>query len=371
MVKVTINSVTKEGQLDSQSKSTKRLYSNDIKKFEKYCTKYMHMNALDVDDDEQSAYALVANYLFWLQKDSDAIVVKGKSEKEHYKNNNKKQNPYSNNKYRSSTIERILASLSWYYRNYDLTNKSNNPGGNIIFNRKHKQISITLKSIKKQNKTVKLLEAKALVKKDIVKIIDKIDINSEDLTDIRDKALILVGYYSFCRRSEILNLHYKDLIIEKESIILNIIYSKTDPNGEGRKVLLPKKDNRHCPVMALNQWLEIAQIKSGPLFYKIIKSNKKNDFKRIKKYQLNENSKKISLSDTSFNSILKKRAFDAGYDMENISGHSLRRGAITEARRQGHSFESIKLQSGHSTNQMISKYTEDQDIKDDNPAKDI
>ena len=48
-------------------------------------------------------------------------------------------------------------------------------------------------------------------------------LDSVDLADIRDKALILVGFYSFCRRSEVLNLHYKDLNISEESIILTIL----------------------------------------------------------------------------------------------------------------------------------------------------
>jgi len=374
MVKIYKNQKLTDFQRDSQSKSTKRVYLNDIKKFEKYCDRNKHgMHPLDVDDDGESAYFLVSEYLYWLNEDHDAILFKGVSEKDNSKDINAEQNPYSNIKYKSSTIERILASLTWYYRNNRLSKKSNRPGANIIFNRKNTEISSTLKTIKNKSKEEGVTEAKALVKEDIIKIIDKIkiDLSNIDLADIRDKALILVGFYSFCRRSEILNLHHKDLTINDENIILKIPYSKTDQTGKGRQVILPRKNDNYCPVDALNKWLEIAQISSGPLFYKIYKSNTKDDFKRIDKYTLNKRNKKVSLSDTSFNLILKKRAFNAGYNKENISGHSLRRGAITEARRKGISIDSIKTASGHKSNAMISKYTEEEDIKIESAANKI
>ena len=372
MVKIIKKQELIDYQKDSQSKSTKRSYLNDIKKFERYCERYQNgISPLDVDDDGESAYLLVAEYLSWLQSDQNAIVFKGQSEKEKSKKMNVEQNPYSNKKYKSSTIERVLASLTWYYSNKRLSKKSKNTGNTIIFNRKHTEIRKTLKSVKNKNKEDKIQEAKALVKKDIVKIINEIPLDSVDLADIRDKALILVGFYSFCRRSEVLNLHYKDLNISEESIILTIPYSKTDQFGQGRQVVLPIKNDNYCPVSALKKWLEVAQIQSGPLFYKIIKSNTKDDFKRIDKYTLNDKNKKVSLSDTSFNLILKRRAFNAGYNMELISGHSLRRGAITEAKRIGVSIKDIQTASGHKSPTMVLKYTEEEDIKINSAANRI
>jgi len=371
MVKVITSEKTKNLQKDSQSKSTQKKYENDWLKFTKWTLKYHNFHPLDVDDDNQSAYSLTSNYMQWLHQEKDAIDVKGKSEKMHYKTNNVKQNPYYKDKYKPSTIERILASITWYYRNNYLTKKSNNPGFTILFNRKHKEITKTIKSIKNQEKDIKTLEAKALVKKDIIKIIDKINNSSEDLVNIRDKALILVGFYSMCRRSEILNIVFNDLEIFEDSIIINIRHSKTDQSGEGRKVLLPIKNDNYCPVNALKEWLETAQINSGPLFYKIKKSNNKDDFKRIEKYSLNKNNKKISLSDASFNLILKKRAFKAGFDMEGISGHSLRRGAITESRNKGVPLHRIKAQSGHRSSEMVDKYSEVENIREESAAKEI
>ena len=181
--------------------------------------------------------------------------------------------------------------------------------------------------------------------------------------------MILVGYFSFCRRSELLGMKYEHLTYDNEGIQIMIPFSKTDQKGEGRIIYLQKKsdlESLYCPVRALNDWLEVSMINSGPLFYRIDKANS------IRKYELNENNKKISLTDTSFVLILKKRAQEAGLnDCDKISGHSLRIGSITQARMNGVPTHEIMKMSGHKTTQMIDRYTKITDIKEISVAKKI
>ena len=59
--------------------------------------------------------------------------------------------------------------------------------------------------------SMKLYAARELLKADIEKIIDKIPNDNEDFRNIRDRALILIGFYSFCRRSELLGMKYEHL----------------------------------------------------------------------------------------------------------------------------------------------------------------
>ena len=107
-------------------------------------------------------------------------------------------------------------------------------------------------------------------------------------------------------------------------------------------------------------------INTGPLFYRIDKSNS------IIKYELNQNNKKVSLTDTSFVLILKKRAQNAGLnDCHKISGHSLRIGSITQARINGVPTHEIMKMSGHKTEQMINRYTKITDIKSISVGKKI
>ena len=178
--------------------------------------------------------------------------------------------------------------------------------------------------------------------------------------------MILVGYFSFCRRSELLGMKYEHLKYDNDGIQILIPFSKTDQKGEGRMIYLPKNNSPYCPVSALKNWLEVSLIDSGPLFYKINKAN------NIEKYILNNKNQKVSLTDTSFVLILKKRAEAAGLnDCNKISGHSLRIGSITQARMNGVPTHEIMKMSGHKTTQMIDRYTKITDIKEISIAKKI
>ncbi len=236
------------------------------------------------------------------------------------------------------------------------------------FDRKNNNVADTIGAIVRDQKNNKSGQAKELLRKDIELIIDTIPEKSDDYKNIRDKALILVGYFSFCRRSELLGMKYEHLTFDNDGIQILIPFSKTDQKGEGRVILLQKRDDspKYCPVRALNEWLEISMINSGPLFYRIDKSNS------IIKYELNQNNKKVSLTDTSFVLILKKRAQNAGLnDCHKISGHSLRIGSITQARINGVPTHEIMKMSGHKTEQMINRYTKITDIKSISVGKKI
>ena len=161
-------------------------------------------------------------------------------------------------------------------------------------------------------------------------------------------------------------MKYEHLNFEEDGVQVLIPFSKTDQKGEGRMIYLPKTNNDYCPVKALKDWLEVALIDQGPLFYKINKAN------NIEKYILNNKNQKISLTDTSFVLILKKRAREADLDnCDKISGHSLRIGSITQARMNGVPTHEIMAQSGHKTTQMIDRYTKLSNIKETSAAKKI
>ncbi len=354
MVKILLNENVKKLKEKSKAKNTKDKYQGDWLKFIDYCKNKHSCSPLDVDDLE-SAYALTCNYLDWLHEDPEAKILKGTSNipgREKINNN-----PYSSSSYKSSTIQRILASITYKYR-----------VNGFQFDRKNNNVADTIGAIVRDQKNNKSGQAKELLRKDIELIIDTIPEKSDDYKNIRDKALILVGYFSFCRRSELLGMKYEHLTFDNDGIQILIPFSKTDQKGEGRVILLQKRDDspKYCPVRALNEWLEISMINSGPLFYRIDKSNS------IIKYELNQNNKKISLTDTSFVLILKKRAQNARLnDCHKISGHSLRIGSITQARINGVPTHEIMKMSGHKTEQMINRYTKITDIKSISVGKKI
>jgi len=86
------------------------------------------------------------------------------------------------------------------------------------------------------------------------------------LKDLRDRALLLIGFAGGLRRSELTAINFIDIERVREGIILTIRRSKTDQDGVGRKIGIPFGRTIHCPPRALENWLSAARIEHGPVF---------------------------------------------------------------------------------------------------------
>jgi integrase len=173
----------------------------------------------------------------------------------------------------------------------------------------------------------------------------------------RDKALLLVGFTSAFRRSEIVALNYEDLEFSREGVIINLRKSKTDQMGEGRKVGLPySRDSKQCPVIALKKWLELAAIKEGAIFRGV-----------------NRHSQVLPgrLTDRQVANTVKKYCEIIGLDSTLFSGHSLRSGLATSAAIAGASERQIMAQTGHKNSAMVRRYIRDAEVFRDNVVSKI
>jgi len=83
--------------------------------------------------------------------------------------------------------------------------------------------------------------------------------NAPSLRDLRDRALLLIGFAGAFRRSELIGLDVADVEESPEGLLLTIRRSKVDQEGRGRKVAIPRGQVA-CPVKALKAWLEAAAI---------------------------------------------------------------------------------------------------------------
>src|ERR1700682_1115276 len=87
------------------------------------------------------------------------------------------------------------------------------------------------------------------------------------LIGVRDRALLLVGFAGAFRRSEVVSLDVADVTFGGDGLVVQLRRSKTDQEGEGRKVGLPFGSNPlTCPVRSLRAWLTAAAITGGPIF---------------------------------------------------------------------------------------------------------
>ena len=141
----------------------------------------------------------------------------------------------------------------------------------------------------------------------------------DTLAGKRDRALLLLGFAAALRRSELVALQLADLERTEAGLIVHIRRSKTDQEGEGHQVAVPR-GLKLKPVEAIDAWLAAAAIADGPLFRPIAKGGRVLGG---------------ALTDRSVADIIKRCAKAAGLDPEIFSGHSLRAGFVTSALESG------------------------------------
>jgi site-specific recombinase XerD len=181
-----------------------------------------------------------------------------------------------------------------------------------------------------------------------------LDATDAGLIGLRDRAIILLGFASAFRRSELVGLNAEDCTFSKDGLTITLRRSKTDQEGTGRKIGIPYGSNPEtCPVRVLQAWTEQASITSGPLFRSVSRHGQVQPGR---------------LSGVDVARIVKKLAERAGLDATKYAGHSLRAGHATSAAIAGASERSIMNQTGHRSVQMVRRYIRDGSLFRENSA---
>jgi integrase len=138
----------------------------------------------------------------------------------------------------------------------------------------------------------------------------------------------------------LVGLNIEDLEFKEEGLVVHLRRSKTDPEGQGRKVgisygLAPAT----CPVRAVESWIEVLQIAEEPLFRAVDRHG------RIHSTRLPPQS--VAL-------VVKKLIAKAGIPGDS-AGHSLRAGLATAA-AAGVRERAIMTRTGHRSLATLRKY---------------
>ena len=233
-----------------------------------------------------------------------------------------------------STLKRRIASISVIHKMKGHYLDTKHP---VIMENLH-----GIKRVKGSNQKSK----KPILINELKLIINAIDqSNQNEEKKIRDKAIILIGFSGGFRRSELVNIDYDDIEFVIEGVKIFIKRSKTDQSGEGMIKAIPYFDNKtFCPVLALKQWIDNCEIKSGKIF---------------------------DISDKSVALIIKKYASLAGLDANKYGGHSLRSGFATSAAESGAEERNIMAMTGHKTTQMVRRYIHEANLFKNNALNKI
>ncbi len=233
-----------------------------------------------------------------------------------------------------STLKRRLASISIIHKTK----------GHYI-DTKHPILVENLMGIKRTNGSNQKGKKPLLINnlKLLIKAIDKS--KEKNIRKIRDKALVLIGFSGGFRRSELVDIEYKDVEFVEEGVKIFVKRSKTDQSGEGMTKAIPYFDNiNFCPVKALNKWVVEAELKEGKIF---------------------------NISDKSVALIIKKYANYAGLDAHRYAGHSLRSGFATSTAESGAEERNIMAMTGHKSTEMVRRYIKEANLFKNNALNKI
>lgn len=152
---------------------------------------------------------------------------------------------------------------------------------------------------------------------------------------------MLLGFAGGFRRSELVALERADIEIVRQGLIVTIRRSKSDQEAAGRRIGMPHGRTRHCPVAAVEAWLTVSAIDTGPMFRPITRHG--------------------SLAETALTGYavsvpLGERLAAAGIDPEGYTGHSLRAGFATSPAQAGVSTLKIRAQTGHASDALLTRY---------------
>ena len=210
-------------------------------------------------------------------------------------------------------------------------------------------VRTTLSGIKRARRCAQR-QAKPLLREDLLLVLEAM---GADLKDIRDRALLLIGFAGALRRSELVSLDVADIDHVRRGIVVHLRHSKTDQDGRGDKTAIPFGRSRCCAVLALNAWLAASGITEGAIFRRVDRHGRVHGGR---------------LADEAVSIVVRERIADAGLDPTGYSGHSLRAGFATSAAQVGVQAWRIKAQTRHASDAMLARYIREGELFNDNAA---
>jgi integrase len=160
----------------------------------------------------------------------------------------------------------------------------------------------------------------------------------------RDRALLVLGFASALRRSNLAALRLADIEFRKEGLAIGVGREKNDQQGHGRLLGAPRGHHRAtCPVRTMRDWLKRRGEMPGPLF-----PRQRRDAG--------------CLDGDSVTRIVKTCVRMIGLDAKQYGAHSLRAGFITEAGLASVGELQIAKQTGHRSMAVLRRYFRPQDL---------
>ena len=167
----------------------------------------------------------------------------------------------------------------------------------------------------------------------------------DSLTGIRNRAMILVAFGGWLRKSDLLSMSAEKIKWEPDRAIVTLGKTKTDQAAKGQVVELPRIEGKWaelCPYAALHGWLDTTEIKRGPVWWQVYKNKLTDNPMRSTDYVYE---------------LVMTLAAKAGIDPSEIAPHrTFRATPITLAILAGGSMPEVMSKARHKSAQTTTRY---------------
>ena len=203
----------------------------------------------------------------------------------------------------------------------------------------HDQYQQILAGIRRQLDDGQMKGKRPLLMKHVHAILDLLANNSDNDT-MQRRAVLLFGYHSAMRRSELRAMLWIDFDFKAAGVVIRIPVSKT---GVGQSITLNRRQGEYCPVRQLEVWR--AKMAPGP-------GSKSAVFRTIDKHDV-ITEKPISIK--CLVKYLKQACSSINLPESDYGMHSLRSGMISTA-ADTHTIPQIMQVSRHRNVSSVQSY---------------
>ena len=222
----------------------------------------------------------------------------------------------------TATIRRRIASISTLLKLNSYPDPTGSP-----------EVILALKRIHRQKGRAQK-QAQPLTK-DILEQL--VEVTGDDLVGMRDRVLLMLGYETMRRRSELCNFRFEDIeYLTQEKIGIWLRFSKTDQFGEGKFIPI-------SPELAalIENWRITLNVNGGYILREVTKTGRVQTHMRPSSINLRL---KVLQRDAKLNQVAE------------LSGHSFRVGGAIDLLEAGESLEKIMLRGGWKSESTALQY---------------
>ncbi len=275
--------------------------------------------------------------------------------------------------YAPSTLSRWVAGINYFHLAAGLTA----PGSAPV-------VAATLAGIRRE--ASRPVRRSAALTLDLLRqVLAAIDVATwpAAVTGHRDRLVLLLGFTTAMRRSELAGLTVGDVTVnEPDGLVVRLRRSKTDQEGHGAIRPVPVARNPgDCVCCAWATWRALCRAKTRPDAMRLVLERPTTGHlcttpqeqpgeqgppgEQLPLLRTCRSDGAISpdrpMSGAAIHAVVRRRTGDAGLDPTRFGAHSLRAGFVTQALRGGADFAAIMRQTGHTSPTMVQVYAREND----------